>query len=83
MIIEKHDLIHEFPEHKDTIHTLKMENAHFSRLFDEYHDIDHEIHRLEQGVENASDSYVEDKKKQRLLLKDKLYNMIKAAIELV
>ncbi len=77
MIIEKHDLIHEFPQHKDAIHNLKMNNAHFAKLFDEYHELDHEIHRIEQGVENTGDAYLETKKKERLLLKDKLYNIIK------
>jgi uncharacterized protein YdcH (DUF465 family) len=82
MIIEKHDLIHEFPEHREAIHTLKLNNAHFSKLFDEYHEVDHEIHRLEQGVENASDTYLETKKKQRLLLKDKLYNIIRQELQI-
>lgn len=81
MIIEKHDLLHEFPEHKDVIHELKMNNAHFGKLFDEYHEIDHEIHRIEQGVENTGDAYLETRKKERLALKDKLYAMIKDEIE--
>jgi uncharacterized protein len=81
MIIEKHDLLHEFPEHKETIHNLKLNNAHFAKLFEEYHELDHEVHRIEQGVENTSDAYLETKKKERLLLKDKLYNMIKSEIE--
>lgn len=77
MIIEKHDLLHEFPEHKATIHELKLNNAHFAKLFDEYHEIDHEVHRIEQGSENTGDAYLETRKKERLLLKDKLYAMIK------
>lgn len=80
MIIEKHDLLHEFPEHKEAIHALKLSNAHFAKLFDEYHELDHEIHRIEQGTENTSDAYVETKKKERLLLKDKLYAMIREEI---
>lgn len=77
---EKHDLLHEFPEHKQVIHDLKMENRHFHKLFDEYHEVDHEVQRIEQGVENTSDEYLENKKKERLLLKDQLYAMIKAEI---
>ena len=60
---EKHDLVHEFPEHRDAIHNLKMNNHHFARLFDEYHEVDHEVHRIESGVENTSDEYLEDRKK--------------------
>ena len=80
-MIEKHDLLHEFPEHRDTIHDLKMNNAYFARLFDQYHDIDHEVHRIEQGVENTSDVHLENRKKERLLLKDKLYAMIKEHLQ--
>lgn len=81
MIIEKHDLLHEFPEHKEVIHELKLNNAHFAKLFNEYHEVDHEIHRIEQGVENTGDNYLEDRKKQRLLLKDQLYAMIRDEIQ--
>jgi hypothetical protein len=79
MLSEKHDLVHEFPEHKETIHNLKITDSHFARLFDEYHELDHEIHRMETGVETPSDDVLEEKKKQRLNLKDQLYKMIKEA----
>lgn len=79
MLNEKHDLLHELPEYRDTIHNLKTSNNHFSRLFDEYHEIDHEVHRIETGVENTSDEYLEEKKKQRLQLKDELFQIIKNA----
>lgn len=79
MLNEKHDLVHELPEYRDVIHALKTGNAHFSKLFDEYHEVDHEIHRIETGVETPSDDYVEEIKKKRLLLKDELFAMIKAA----
>lgn len=79
MLNEKHDLIHELPEHRETIHNLKMTDNHFARLFAEYHEIDHEIHRIETGEETPSDDYVEEKKKQRLNLKDNLLRMIKSA----
>lgn len=76
MFNEKHDLLHELPEHRDTIHQLKISDKHFARLFDEYHEVDHEIHRIEAEVEVTSDAYLEDRKKQRLKLKDQLYHMI-------
>ena len=79
MLSEKHDLVHELPEHRDTIHHLKMTNHHFARLFDEYHAIDHEVHRIETGVENSSDDYLEGRKKVRLHLKDELYRIIQQA----
>jgi len=77
MTIEKHDLHHEFPEFNEEIHDLKMNDAHFARLFKEYHELDHEIHRIEQGVENTSDDYLETKKKERLQHKDILFVLLK------
>jgi len=76
MTLEKHDLLHEFPNHKEEIHILKTTNNHFSKLFDQYHDVDHEVNRIEQGVENTSDQYLEGKKKERLHLKDQLFSMV-------
>tara|TARA_R110001592_G_scaffold86031_5_gene254089 strand:+ start:17060 stop:17308 length:249 start_codon:yes stop_codon:yes gene_type:complete len=80
MLNEKHDLIHELPEHKETIRELKMNNNHFARLFDEYHEADHEVHRIEAGVETTADEYLDLKKKQRLKLKDELFQMIQKEI---
>ncbi|GMR16440.1 MAG: DUF465 domain-containing protein [Gammaproteobacteria bacterium] len=77
MLNEKHDLIHELPQHRETIHNLKMTDPHFAQLFDEYHEVDHEVHRIETGIENTSDEYLEGRKKQRLHLKDKLFQLIK------
>ena len=53
-----------------------MTNNHFARLFDEYHEVDHEVHRIETGVENTSDDYLDERKKVRLHLKDELFRMI-------
>lgn len=78
-MLEKHDLIHEFPEHRETIHNLKITDPHFAKLFAEYHEIDHEVHRIEENIETTSDDYLEEKKKQRLHLKDELLEMIKEA----
>ena len=76
MAIENHSLANEFPELKERIHELKMSDMHFHRLFNEYHDVDKEIHRIEQGIENTADDYLEGLKKQRLSLKDQLFAML-------
>lgn len=75
-MMDKHDLHHEFPEYYDRIHELKTNNTHFARLFEEFHDLNREILRIEEGVENTTDEYLEELKKKRLLYKDKLYGMI-------
>ena len=77
MLGEKHDLIHEFPEYKDKIHELKTTNEHFAKLFKEYHEIEHEVRRIEEGIETTSDDYLEEQKKKRLYLKDQLFEMLK------
>lgn len=76
MLGEKHDLIHELPEYKEGIHELKMSNAHFAKLFKEYHELDHEVLRIEEGVETPTDNFLEGRKKKRLNLKDKLLKML-------
>jgi uncharacterized protein YdcH (DUF465 family) len=72
-----HDLIHEFPEYKEKIHDLKVNNTHFKGLFDEYHELDHEIHRIETDTQPASDEVLNDLRKKRVHLKDSLYNLLK------
>ena len=75
-MVEKHDLIHELPEYRQQIHDLKVGNKHFARLFDDYHDLDREVRRIEEGVEAAGDVYLENQKKRRLKLKDDLFAML-------
>ncbi|HEY1071169.1 YdcH family protein [Thermomonas sp.] len=78
MTIELHDLAHEFPEHKDKLHTLKLENAHFVHLKSQYDDVNHQIRLYENGVNAASDEHMETLKKQRLHLKDQIAAMLAA-----
>ena len=77
MFGEKHDLIHEFPEFKDKIHELKISDEHFAQLFEEYHEVEHEVRRIEESIETTSDEYLEERKKLRLHLKDQLFEMLK------
>jgi len=74
-----HELAEEFPNDIEIIHELKMNNTHFQKLFDEYHEVNKEIHRIEIEVEAASDVTTENLKKQRLLLKDQINHMIHEA----
>lgn len=73
-----HELAEEFPEYRDKIHSLKMSNAHFARLADEYHDVNRRIHRHEAAGGDVSDEAMEAMKKQRLKLKDELFGMLTA-----
>ncbi|MFT3858543.1 MAG: DUF465 domain-containing protein [Aquabacterium sp.] len=78
MTQDHHPLAKDFPEFKDKIHALKTSNAHFARLEREYEEVDKAIVRLENGVEHGSSTELEQKKLQRVSLKDELYTMLKA-----
>jgi uncharacterized protein YdcH (DUF465 family) len=71
-----HPLTLEFPELREAIHHLKTSNNHFRRLFDEYHEVDRQVVRIEEGIEPASDARTEEVKHRRLRLKDELYAML-------
>ena len=74
---EKHTLITDFPEFKETIHTLKTTDHHFRRLFDEYDIVTTELHRYAEGLGATSDENAEELKKKALHLKDELYFLLK------
>lgn len=73
-----HELAEEFPEHVEKIHDLKINDGHFARLFDEYHNVNRSIHRAETNIEPTNDFHMEDMRKQRMQLKDKIYGMLSA-----
>jgi len=63
-------------EYKDEIHTLKMENAHFAKIFEKHNDLDQQVEDAEAGRTLLSDVELETLKKEKLLLKDEAYKMI-------
>ncbi|MCE9633579.1 MAG: DUF465 domain-containing protein [Methylophilales bacterium] len=71
-----HDLVTEFPELREKIHSFKLSNAHFAKLFDEYHLLNREVIRLEAEDIPVADETFEDFKKKRLKLKDELYAIL-------
>ena len=74
-----HELAEEFPNHVEKLHDLKMNNGHFAKLAEEYHEINLEIHRIESGVEVAADERTIDLRKRRLELKDEVNGMLATA----
>ena len=70
-----------FPEYRDLISRLKTEDTHFSRLFERHNELDHQIANMETGVAPASSFAIESLKKEKLLLKDKLYAVLRKAHE--
>lgn len=79
MLGEHHHLTQEFPEFKDKIHELKTSDPAFAELIDKYDTLDDEIYRIEEQIETPSDEYTEELKRQRVLLKDQLFQMLQDA----
>ena len=74
-----HPLVLEFPGLCDAMHRLKMEDAHFRRQFDEYHEVDRTIVRIEEEIDPASDARTAELKHRRAHLKDELHRQMVAA----
>lgn len=74
-----HELAEEFPEHAGKISELKQSDAHFQRLFDEYHELNRAVHRAETNVEPVEELAEVEMRKKRGALKDELYRMLTQA----
>jgi uncharacterized protein YdcH (DUF465 family) len=68
-----------FPEYRDLISELKTSDHHFVKLFDKHNELDQKIKNIEAYIETATPEEVEDLKKEKLLLKDQLYAILKKA----
>ena len=74
-----HELREDFPEYADKIHDLKVNDARFRKLSEDYHEVNREVHRIEIGEEHVSTGEEEDIRKKRMALKDEIYAMLKSA----
>jgi len=63
-----------FHEHRELITELKQKDAHFHKLFDQHNDLDNEITKLVKSL--ADEAIIDVKKKEKLKIKDTIYNMI-------
>jgi uncharacterized protein YdcH (DUF465 family) len=77
MLGEMHDLIHEFPNLTDKIDELRTSNATFAQLMKEYDELDARIRDLEGLGQPVADETIEELKKTRLSLKDRLYALLR------
>ena len=71
-----HELHEEFPEFGAKITDLKASDAHFSRLADEYHEINRAVHRAETNVEPVDALTEVEMRKKRGALKDEIYRIL-------
>lgn len=77
---KSHELAEEFPDSAEQLHELKMSNPHFAKLFEEYHEVNRQINRMETRVEPASDETEMALRRRRVVLKDEIYAGLKAAL---
>jgi uncharacterized protein YdcH (DUF465 family) len=77
MLGEVHDLVHEFPELHNKIDEMREANPPFAELMDQYDALDARVRKLEELGTPVADETIEDLKKERLLLKDKLYDLLR------
>lgn len=68
-----------FPEYRDLISRLKGHDVHFTRLFDKHNDLDQRIKNMEAQIQPSTQPEIENLKKEKLLLKDQLYVILKKA----
>ena len=72
-----HPFVKEFPAHRETIRSLKLADGKFRAAFEEYHQLDDEICRIEEEVEFATDQQIDELKFKRAKLKDALCAAVK------
>ena len=73
-----HELAEEFPEFVEKMSDLKTADAHFAKMFDEYHELNRKVHRAETNVEPREELSEVDLRKRRGALKDEIYAYLKA-----
>lgn len=70
-----------FPEYRDLITDLKNSDTRFQRLFDKHNTLDQTIQNMEARLEAATHEQIENLKKEKLLIKDQLYVLLRKARE--
>jgi len=68
-----------FPEYRELITQLKTTDHHFMRLFEQHNALDQKIKNMEASITPATHEEIEILKKEKLLLKDQLYAILKNA----
>lgn len=63
-------------EYRDIISKLKVENAHFAKIFEKHNELDQKVTDAEEGREAMDDLELEKLKKEKLKLKDEAYAFI-------
>ncbi len=70
-----------FPEYRDLITQLKTADRHFLNLFEKHNELDQRIKNMEAPLEHASGTETETLTKEKLVLKDELYQILRKAAQ--
>ncbi len=68
-----------FPEYRDKITELKTKDPRFVRLFDQHNALDQAIKNMEAAITPATHEEIETRKKEKLLIKDQIYAILRRA----
>ncbi|TVS05653.1 MAG: DUF465 domain-containing protein [Rhodobacteraceae bacterium] len=71
-----HELAEEFPDAAELIHQLKLDDAHFARLAEEYHVVNRAVHRAETLAEPVSEAHEQELRRKRVALKDEIARIL-------
>lgn len=74
-----HELAEEFPSEVARMHALKASDAHFARIFDEYHEVNRAVHRAETMAEPVTPEHEAELRRKRMQLKDEISRRLRAA----
>lgn len=66
-----------FPEYRDLITRIKGSDHHFTRLFDKHNELDQRIRNMEAHIDPGSQLEVERLKKEKLAIKDQIYQHLR------
>ncbi|WP_334325423.1 YdcH family protein [Gilliamella apicola] len=66
-----------FPEYRELISKLKNNDLRFQKLFDLHNELDQKIKNIESGITVDTSETIEALKKQKLKLKDEIYDILK------
>ena len=73
-----HTLQDEFPGEAEKISALKVANAHFARLLEDYDAVNDKVHRAEIRLDLITEEDEEGLRRQRSRLKDEIARALRA-----
>ncbi len=66
-----------FPEYREQIAQLRITDLNFVRLFEKHTTLDQKIRHMEAHIEPGTHEEIEQLKKEKLMLKDAIHNILK------